>query len=38
MKKIADGAEFSLPPTIEDPTALDEAKKALAKLGYPAGS
>lgn len=36
IRKIADGLAYALPPTIEDPAALDEMKQALARLGYPA--
>jgi len=36
MVKIADGAEFKLPATIDDPAILDEIKDALGTLGYPA--
>ena len=35
MKKIADGMEYRVPPTIDDPTILDEITSALATLGYP---
>ena len=35
IRKIADGAQWTLPPTIEDPAALDEAAKVLTRLGYP---
>ena len=34
MRKIADGAEYTAPSTIEDPTALDEIAEALAGIGY----
>ncbi|QFY90772.1 propionyl-CoA synthetase [Magnetovirga frankeli] len=34
MKKIADGKEFKLPATIDDPTILDEITEALHELGY----
>jgi len=37
MVKIADGAEFKLPATIDDPAILDEIRVALGELGYPAG-
>ncbi len=37
MVKIADGAEFKLPATIDDPAILDEIREALGGLGYPAG-
>lgn len=36
MVKIADGAEFKLPATIDDPAILDEIAVALRELGYPA--
>ena len=35
MKKIADGAEFNMPATIDDPTILDEITTAFGALGYP---
>ncbi len=35
MVKIADGAEFKLPATIDDPAILDEIREALGELGYP---
>ncbi len=35
MVKIADGAEFRMPATIDDPAILDEIRTALASLGYP---
>jgi propionyl-CoA synthetase len=35
MKKIADGEEYRLPATIDDPVILDEITKAFAELGYP---
>jgi propionyl-CoA synthetase len=35
MKKIADGAAYQTPPTIDDPVILEEIKTALAKAGYP---
>ncbi len=35
MKKIADGAEWSVPATIDDPAILDEVEAALVRLGYP---
>ncbi|MGJ8616175.1 MAG: propionyl-CoA synthetase [Sulfitobacter sp.] len=34
MVKIADGAEFKLPATIDDPAILDEIKTALQTIGY----
>ena len=38
IKKIADGADYRLPPTIDDPAILDEISADLAVLGYPARS
>jgi propionyl-CoA synthetase len=35
IKRIADGAEYRIPATIDDPVALDEISAALASLGYP---
>ncbi len=35
MKKIADGVEYRIPPTIEDATVLDEIKTNLSAIGYP---
>jgi propionyl-CoA synthetase len=35
MKKIADGGQYSVPPTIDDPAILDEIRESLAGLGYP---
>src|SRR5438034_4534745 len=35
IKKIADGIEYRVPPTIDDPVILDEIMAALATLGYP---
>ncbi len=35
MKKIADGQEFRMPATIDDPAILDEITEALGELGYP---
>ncbi len=34
MVKIADGADFKMPATIDDPAILDEIKAALEPLGY----
>ncbi|MEO0914403.1 MAG: propionyl-CoA synthetase, partial [Pseudomonadota bacterium] len=34
MAKIADGDDFKMPATIDDPVILDEVKGALQKLGY----
>jgi propionyl-CoA synthetase len=36
IKKIADGVDYRLPPTIDDPAILDEITADLAALGYPA--
>jgi propionyl-CoA synthetase len=38
IKKIADGVEYRVPPTIDDPVILDEITANLAALGYPARS
>ncbi len=35
VKKIADGVPYQVPPTIEDPVALEEIAAGLAKIGYP---
>lgn len=35
MKKIADGTEYRVPPTIDDPAILDEITESLEQLGYP---
>ena len=35
MRNIADGEEFKVPATIDDPKIIDEITEALAKLGYP---
>ncbi|HUM69780.1 MAG TPA: AMP-binding protein, partial [Chloroflexota bacterium] len=37
IKKIADGNEYRMPATIDDPLILGEISDALAKLGYPKG-
>ena len=34
MKKIADGDEWKMPATIDDPAILDEIQEALQSLGY----
>jgi propionyl-CoA synthetase len=34
MVKIADGAEYKMPATIDDPAILDEIGAALQTLGY----
>ena len=38
MVKIADGAQFKMPATIDDPAILDEIRGALGELGYPSKS
>jgi propionyl-CoA synthetase len=35
IKKIADGLEYRIPPTIDDPAILDEITADLTALGYP---
>ncbi len=35
MAKIADGEDFRMPATIDDPAILDEIREAVGKLGYP---
>ncbi|WP_341368980.1 propionate-CoA ligase PrpE [Yoonia sp. BS5-3] len=37
MVKIADGAAYKMPATIDDPTILDEIEAALKPLGYAGG-
>jgi propionyl-CoA synthetase len=34
MRKIADGEEYRVPPTIDDPAILDEVTEALHSIGY----
>jgi propionyl-CoA synthetase len=34
MRRIADGSEYTIPPTIDDPATLDEMAAALRGLGY----
>jgi propionyl-CoA synthetase len=34
MRKIADGQEYKVPSTIEDPTSLDVIQEAAKKIGY----
>ena len=36
MRNIADGEEWKMPPTIDDPTILDEISEALGLIGLPA--
>ena len=38
IKKIADGVDYQVPPTIDDPLILDEITANLLALGYPAGA
>jgi len=35
MRQIADGEEWRLPATIDDPATLDEVGRALGTLGFP---
>lgn len=35
IRKIADAVPYIMPPTIEDPAALEETARTLASLGYP---
>ena len=35
MRKMADGEEVAVPPTIEDESVLEEIRVVLADLGYP---
>ena len=35
VKKIADGVPYRMPPTIEDPTVIDEITASLQLIGYP---
>ena len=35
MRSIADGNEYTVPATIDDPAILDEISEALARIGYP---
>jgi len=37
MVKIADGAEYKMPATIDDPAILDEIREALQGIGYAKG-
>ncbi|MFQ3574317.1 MAG: propionyl-CoA synthetase, partial [Thermodesulfovibrionales bacterium] len=34
MRRIADGAEVIIPPTIDDPATLKEIEEAMRKIGY----
>jgi len=38
IKKIADGVEYPIPPTLDDPAILDEIKDDLRALGYAGAS
>ena len=38
IRKMADGDDWSVPPTIEDATVLDQISGELEELGYPAGT
>ncbi len=38
MRRIADGEAYRTPPTIEDPTVLEDVRDALQELGYPEGA
>jgi propionyl-CoA synthetase len=38
IKRIADGVEYQVPPTIDDPAILDEITANLSALGYPASA
>jgi propionyl-CoA synthetase len=38
IKKIADGVDYRVPPTIDDPAILDAITADLAALGYPGNS
>jgi hypothetical protein len=35
MRKIADGAQYTAPSTIDDPVTLEEIAKHLETIGYP---
>jgi propionyl-CoA synthetase len=34
MRKMADGEPFQIPATIDEPSVLDDIRKALRSLGY----
>jgi propionyl-CoA synthetase len=34
MRKIADGEQYTMPSTIDDPSVLGEVEEALKKIGY----
>ncbi len=38
MKRIADGASYTTPPTIDDPAILNEIAQSLHTIGYPKGA
>ena len=38
VKRIADGVDYQIPPTIDDPVILDEITVDLSVLGYPAAA
>ena len=38
MVKIADGENYKVPPTIDDPAILDEIGAALKGIGFPASA
>jgi propionyl-CoA synthetase len=38
IKRIADGVDYQVPPTIDDPLILDEITADLSALDYPAGA
>jgi propionyl-CoA synthetase len=38
MVRIADGEDYKMPATIDDPAILDEITVALARIGYPAST
>ncbi len=35
IRKIADGIQYAMPATIEDPAALDDMSRTLSRMGYP---
>ena len=35
IKRIIDGVEYNVPPTIDDPVTLDEITADMAAIGYP---
>jgi len=38
IKKMADGIQYEVPPTIDDPAILDEIRVELEAIGYPRGN